>query len=381
MSTPGARRIWLNIHLYLGLFAGFVLALFGLTGSVLVFSDEIDGALNPGLAAPSRVERFATPDEVAQTVRTRTGQYPYMIEQPTHGRPHYLAFVNESQGRDESLRALIVDGSSGAVLADRRWGGYFVSFARRLHTELLLGESGHFVVGLLGIIGLVSLATGLYLWWPRVGGFRKALAFRWHRHATAFNFELHRISGFYLLIVLFVITASGIYLAMPEPFVAAVDNFAHVTPYPEAVPAGVPAEPTQPLSLAKAADIVSAHAPGAVVTGFYVPSRPDESYAVYYRGADEPFSDFGRSALWIDRYTGRVQMAREYAQSSTADRAFALQILLHNGEIAGSVGRWLVFIAGLALPLLYVTGFYLWWVRRRPQQRAAAVSRAWASNS
>ena len=34
---PSARKIWLNIHLYLGLTAGFALALTGLTGSLLVF--------------------------------------------------------------------------------------------------------------------------------------------------------------------------------------------------------------------------------------------------------------------------------------------------------------------------------------------------------
>jgi hypothetical protein len=34
---PSARKIWLNLHLWLGLTAGFVLALIGLTGSVLVF--------------------------------------------------------------------------------------------------------------------------------------------------------------------------------------------------------------------------------------------------------------------------------------------------------------------------------------------------------
>ena len=38
---PSARKIWLNIHLYLGLTAGFALALTGLTGSLLVFKGPI----------------------------------------------------------------------------------------------------------------------------------------------------------------------------------------------------------------------------------------------------------------------------------------------------------------------------------------------------
>src|SRR5437764_5081484 len=35
---PSARKLWLNVHLWLGLTAGLALALIGLTGSLLVFS-------------------------------------------------------------------------------------------------------------------------------------------------------------------------------------------------------------------------------------------------------------------------------------------------------------------------------------------------------
>jgi uncharacterized iron-regulated membrane protein len=376
MSILGPRKVWLQVHLYLGLFAGALLMLLGITGSVLVFSDEIDRALNPQLAASSGVNRTATPDEVVQSVEARTGSRPYMLELPRHGQPHYLAFIKETDG---DTRALLVSGASGEVLTDRRFGAYFVSFCRRLHTDLLLGDDvGAVVVPLLGFLGLVSLATGLYLWWPRGNsGWLRVLSFRWQRHPTTLNFELHRVSGFYLLIVLLVVTVSGIYLSMPSPIAAAVGTFADVTPYPEGFKSAAPADGMQPLRLADVARVVTERTPQAVLTGFHVPASLDEAFTVYYRGPDEPMSDFGRSALWIDQYTGQVLHAHEYAQASTADRVFALQILLHNGEIVGTPGEWVVFVSGVAMMLLYGTGFYLWWARRRPKRRiAVAASRA-----
>ena len=39
--VPSARKIWLNLHLWLGLTAGLLLAMIGLTGSLLVFSEPI----------------------------------------------------------------------------------------------------------------------------------------------------------------------------------------------------------------------------------------------------------------------------------------------------------------------------------------------------
>ena len=372
MSVLGARKVWLKIHLYLGLFAGALLMVLGLTGSVLVFSDEIDRALNPQLAVRSGVADVATPDEVVKAVEARTGRRPHMLELPRDSQPHYLAFVAEDGGG--APRALLVGGAEGEVLADRRFGSYFVSFCRRLHTDLLLDdEIGTIVVALLGVLGLVSVATGLYLWWPRgSAGLLRALAFRLQRNPRAINYELHRVSGFYLLIVLLVVTASGVYLALPGPFAAAVGSFADVTPYPEHLATAVPAEGARALALADVAQVVVNRTPGALITGFSVPTRPEDAYAVFYRAPDEPMSDFGRSAVWIDPYTGDVLHAHEYTQGSVADRVFALQILLHNGEVAGEFGAWLVFLAGVVMPLLYVTGFYLWWVRRRPQRRAAA---------
>ena len=43
------RALWVQVHLYLGLFVGALLVVFGVTGSVLVFFQEIDEWLNPTL--------------------------------------------------------------------------------------------------------------------------------------------------------------------------------------------------------------------------------------------------------------------------------------------------------------------------------------------
>src|SRR5690606_14310250 len=109
-----------------------------------------------------------------------------------------------------------------------------------------------------GVLTLVSLLTGLYLWWPRGNtGWRRVLSFRWQPHATTINFELHRVAGFYLLMVLLVITLSGIYLSMPGPIGTAVDAIADVEPYPEDVRSSTPEEGAQPLTLAGAARVVT----------------------------------------------------------------------------------------------------------------------------
>jgi len=43
------RKLWLQIHLWLGLLAGSVLLIAGLTGSIITFWQELDAVLNPAL--------------------------------------------------------------------------------------------------------------------------------------------------------------------------------------------------------------------------------------------------------------------------------------------------------------------------------------------
>jgi uncharacterized iron-regulated membrane protein len=81
---------------------------------------------------------------------------------------------------------------------------------------------------------------------------------------------------------------------------------------PEGFESAAPADGVQPLKLADVARVLTERTQRAVLTGFHVPSSPYEAFTVYYRGPDEPMSGFGRSALWIDQYTGQVLHAYEY---------------------------------------------------------------------
>lgn len=369
-----ARAVWLKVHLYLGLFAGAVLALLGVTGSILVFDQAIDGLLNPQVTVSSSGAERVSPDKVLAAVEPQYGLLPYYLEAPTEGGP-YVAFIDAGGA---GIRAIPVDPGSGRVLANRQWGGYFTSFVRELHTNLFLGAWGSYIVGAVSILALASILTGVYLWWPRAGTLRRALTFHWRRHAGTLNFEIHRISGFYLGAALFVISLTGTYLALPEQVTAAVGAVSSTAPWPSEVASAPPPPNATRLPLSAIEQVVEQHTPGAAITGYVLPDGSAGSFAIYYRDPAEPYSRYGRSGLWIDQYTGDVLDARPYPQAGAGDRFLLSQVLLHNGQLLGLVGRWLVFIAGLAIPMMYGTGFYLWW-RRRARRGATRAARAVAA--
>ncbi|WP_375293324.1 PepSY domain-containing protein [Siccirubricoccus sp. G192] len=58
-----------------------------------------------------------------------------------------------------------------------------------------------------------------------------------------------------------------------------------------------------------------------------------------------------------------------------AAEAIALQRWLHGGALLGMPGRILVFLSGLAMPVLFATGLAAWLLRRRNRRRLAMPGR------
>jgi uncharacterized iron-regulated membrane protein len=76
------RKLWLQVHLYLGLLAGTILAVVGLTGSILVFYEELLEILNNEqiviTAPPEGQRKTHSLDELiaaAETVKPEGGKF------------------------------------------------------------------------------------------------------------------------------------------------------------------------------------------------------------------------------------------------------------------------------------------------------------------
>ena len=136
----------------------------------------------------------------------------------------------------------------------------FTMVMHRLHGSLLIPDIGRKVVGWLGWAMFVSSATGLWLWWPRHGGFLKGL--RWRRGASTL-FNLHHLVGFWVCLPLAVLSLTGVYISFPQTSHALFGAAA-----PGRAPPARAASPRRSrprLTVAEAVAVAQAEAPGAAV--------------------------------------------------------------------------------------------------------------------
>ncbi|MHB8902346.1 MAG: PepSY-associated TM helix domain-containing protein [Thermoguttaceae bacterium] len=358
------------MHRWLGLSAGLLFALLGLTGSLLVFDHAIDEWLHPGLLLCENVGVPHSPSEIVLAAERAYLQHPA----PTHsvvaprvpGGVWSVWFRSSTEGGPRWTQ-VCVDPYTARVTGQRRWGDDLMSWIYGLHFALHGGKIGKTIVGIAGLLSVISVGTGVLLWWPLwKTGWRAAFAIR---RGYRFSYDLHKTSGIIASPVFVVVALTGVYMVFPEYVKPLVTSISRET-LPPAQLASVPDGESHPLKPEEAIGIAEAFIPEtASFCHFHPPHGADGVYEVVFRQPGEAQRSFGRTQIWIDAYSGDVLAERYPRDFTAADRFIAWQFPLHNGEALGLVGRWAVFLAGFAPAILYGTGVVIWWRKRRSRYR------------
>jgi uncharacterized iron-regulated membrane protein len=364
------RHIWIVVHRWLGLLVGLLFVMLGLTGSLLVFHHSLDEWLNPELLRTEvRGDRISPAEilQAAEKANRNSDARPYFAEPPRSSSGVWTVWFRETSLAGPRLTHVYVNPVSGEITGQRTWGAFMMTWIYRLHNQLLAGHMGETLVGLCGLILLISVISGILLWWPLwKHSWRAALAVRRGRR---FNYDLHKTVGIFSAGLLLVIAFTGVYLVFPgwiRPLVLAV------TPQSVAQSEDLRSQTLQdvvPIDASRAWEIGQSVFPDAEIKRIYFPAAPDKPYVVRMRQVGEVRRSSGNTRVWIDQFSGEVLGVRDWNQRTAADTFFAWQFPLHNGEAFGLWGRWIVFIMGLVPAFLYVTGFLIWWRRGRSRKK------------
>lgn len=370
--TARLRRVWLKLHRWIGLSVGLLFVVIGLTGSVLVFDHAIDEWLNPdlllttGTGSTHSIEKIVAAAEQAFASHASHDSHAHSVTSPRVANGVWTVWFASGPEEDLRFTAVHVDPYTAQVTGQRVWGEDLLSWIYRLHFRLLAGETGAAVVGACGVVLIVSIITGVCLWWPLwKNGWRAAFALR---RGSRFNYDLHKIVGITSTAFLMVIAFTGVYMEFPEWIKPAVTLFSEETPQPMGLMSDN-ARSAQPITPDEAVAIAERRFPSATFCHFHPPHEADGAYEVALLQPGEIQSSFGRTQVYIDRYTGNILAVRNPDDFTAADAFIAWQFPLHNGEALGLVGRWIVFFTGLTPAILYVSGFLVWWRKRKSKRR------------
>jgi uncharacterized iron-regulated membrane protein len=370
---PSARKVWLNVHLWLGLTAGLVLAIIGLTGSLLVFSGPMlkmelgqarFAADGPPVSSPA-VDQW-----IANAMRSydlKAINYVLGPGSDLAGEKTVRMGAETANGRHVRIN---VDPYSGRPLASYVWEDTYTSYIYGLHgaltTSLTWRNLGRGVVAWIGLAMIVSMATGLYLWWPRNRNWRMAFTFKRGARGRRRMIDLHNILAVYLYVPLFILAFTGVYFvrsAWIDPAISLVS--VSRTPDPDALarsskPGSCPARTTPGQAVA----LAQARFPATKLGLLNIPSQSDEPYEVELVAADS-LGMGGATKVFVERECPNILTVIDGNTTVAAEAFQTITRALHHDLMLGRLGQALVFVSGLILPVSFVTGFLLWLDKRK----------------
>lgn len=375
------------LHLWLGLTSGIVVFIVSITGCMYAFQQEIKDALEPWRFVEVQDKGFVPPSQLLDTAAVyMPGKTPTGL---TYSNAEGAAAVgyDSFENGERHFTAVFMNPYIGDFLQKQQLLGNgqfdFFRFIIDGHRALWLPyEIGRPIVGVCTLIFVLLLLSGLVMWWPKNGkkaNLNKSFKIKWNGSFKRVNYDLHNVVGFYSLMLAFVLAVTGLvwsfeWVADSLYFVASGGETkpGHHHPHSDVSKAGTFESDT--ISMLDLAWYKTLEQEPEAQGWYMTPVLEDEEDAIEIIAYQDQGSWYNHNTYYYDQHTlepFRVQADR-FSEAGFADQLEMLNYDIHVGAVAGLPGKILAFFISLICASLPVTGFLVWWNKRKKPKKKAA---------
>ncbi len=428
MTSFNPRQTCLWIHRYTGLVMAAFLFMAGMTGALLAFHDELDALFNQRLAV---VEQAQTPPlsiaTLHEKVSSRYLEYGFSTMPVAIEPNRAVVFAVDKYKGDIKVepeplfQEVYINPYTADIIGVRdkdEWAWRNTMWkVFWLHRELLLGDIGKLVLGIIALVWTINCFIGFYLTLPRavkknhaprqdLAKKRASLLKRWlpawkiRRNTNAFklNYDVHHAFGLWLWLMLFVIAWSSVGFNLQQvyrPVMQAVVGLdGNKGKEGKSNKADKPSEQVKPVRNATANAVNKANSIyylskqaniAAQKNGLTIQQllgmrwvEEDQQWQMRFKTNQDIGKKSGASSMTVNARDGSVEKVNfAYQNASFGHKVDQWLSTLHMGHISHGAGHlaYQIFLAliGVAVAVLSGTGVYLWWKGR--QQRLKSLQK------
>jgi uncharacterized iron-regulated membrane protein len=381
MAGARSLRVWTWLHTWSSLVCTLFVLLLCLTGLPLIFHHEIEQLTGDAVELPLLPQSAAAAapasfDAVLRAARERHPQRVVQVASVDAKNPllWHLALARTPAPTDD-VRSLAVDGRTAQVLRDAPASQGFMFWMRRLHVDLIADLPGQLFLGLMGLLLLIAIVSGVVLYAP----FMRRLAFgtvRRDRSPRLKWLDLHNLLGISTLVWALVVGVTGVINTWADPLVKHWQS----TRISELLAASpdqgrplVPEAERAPMQATLAA--AQAHTPGLRLSFAAFPGTAFSSphHVTCFMRGDSPLTARLLRPVLVD--------ARTAAVTASIELPWYLKVLLlsqplHFGDYGGWPMKILWALLDIATVVVLGSGLSLWLRRRADRQQAAGEGAA-----
>jgi sulfite reductase (NADPH) flavoprotein alpha-component len=392
------KNILFQMHWLLGITAGIVLAIVGVTGATLSFEHELQRWMNPGvMSVTPTAQGSLLPADLITLVQAAHPEHR-VTSLTVSGDPEDAARVGfAAKPGTKRGETRYLDPYSGQLL-DKPRGEEFFRFVTQLHRNLVTGDTGKAIVGASTIALVILCLSGLYLRWPRSArNWCTWLTLDFKRTGRGFLWDLHAVAGTWVLLFYLLAALTGLYWSYdwyrdglfaltgaPRPAQQGMPGktTASVTPQVKARIDGAPkggaqngmqqGHPERSQQMPKT-DIDAAwstfrHEVSQFRTAtMRLPEKPGQAVQINYLDL-QPAHNRANNRLLLNPQSGAVLEHERYADKPAGAKLMSSMFALHSGSFFGLPGLILMMLASVIMPLFMITGWILYLDRRKKKK-------------
>jgi uncharacterized iron-regulated membrane protein len=367
MRTSALRK-WSRVHKWTSLICTLFLLLMCITGLPLIFHHEIDDLLHAQVE-PADVPAGTPPanlDKVlAAAMEKAPGKVPHFLiwdrDEPNVVMVSVGATIDSDPSKNQLAR---VDGRTAAFLDMPDFTGKFTYVMLRLHTDMYAGLPGKLFLGLMGLLFVVAIVSGVVLYGP----WMRKLDFGTVRNGRGRMLrwlDLHNLLGAVTIVWALVVGFTGVINTWAD-LVIKIWQFGQLAEMTAAYKDAT--VPTKLTSIQGAVDRTRKEMPDMTPSFIAFPGSilsGKQHYAVFMRGNTPVTARTLRPAL-IDAATGKLTDSRELPWYVTS---LLVSQPLHFGDYGGMPLKIVWALLDVLTIIVLATGLYLWFQRRRSRRR------------
>lgn len=355
------RKFLFNLHWFLGITAGLIIAVVGFTGGILSLQPQILTWLNPGVITITPQEQRLSPEKLLLSIQQQEPDKTVsgLTIKSSRDLSAQVRFTpEEGQRRGETQ---YLNPYTGELLGQPVGQTFFID-VMRLHRWLLIGDVGKQIVGASTIILIFMALSGIYLRWPKskkrwqLGYWLKL---RSAKSVKAFWWQLHAVIGTWVLPLYLIACVTGLYWSY--------DWYREGLYKISGVEQPVRERSKTPLT-SESSDKVD-----MLWEAFIEQNIHFKEATLHLPIAETAVISYLDQMATHDREVNRISFDMEHLSAvknerfedkPLNERLMSSMLPLHSGEYFGFIGLMLMMLASLIMPLFFITGLYLYTKRK-----------------
>ncbi len=349
------KRAVITLHSIAGLVAGIFILLLSVSGSVLIFKDELDGFQKPAVVYEGdqvvpinncyAIVKKAYPK--AEISSCNLPEYPMA----------YSFFIYDSAFNNAATaQEIFVNPYTGKIEGNR--GGSkdmqhnFMGWLSKFHNSFHAGKTGEWLLGVFAIVFVLSLISGIIIYRKSVVA---VLSFKKSVYTKK---GLHQVIGVYALLFNLMIGVSGYWM---QRYVFKKDFYAASTWVKT-----VKASPDPAFSFDTAITTIKRQYPNFTPYVIYFAQSAKGKTAVYGSNSINGFIHSKKFAdvVALDS-SGAIAKTRFVNENTSSDYYDIVNSQLHMGRYGGWFIKLLYGLFGITGAVLSITGFLLWLKKKK----------------